>query len=373
MIGILLSKLKLFIRNPFVFSIFTVMSIGFALIIGGSGGVTTISVPVFAEDEGVSASSIGEALDETDAFTFNWMTEDELVEEVSNGRAELGVILQKNNFQIIVGVDSPNTDMVEQTIRGAYEKEQQQEQILEAADALSSNEADSENALEELESSMESPVFSIQSSNFSSAETPTNKNTFHRLFGFTLFFVIYTIGYNVLPILTDKQDGIWDRMILSSLRKWEMYAANLVYSFFEGYLQVLIIFLIFRYWVGVEFNDRFAETLLLLIPYVFAIVALSILITAIVKNVQQLNAVLPIIAVSMAMISGAFWPIEIVESEFLLALSKLNPLTYGMEVLNGIAVYGYSLEELLYPISILLLMGVVFMGIGIHLMERRHI
>ncbi|SFB31307.1 ABC-2 type transport system permease protein [Lentibacillus halodurans] len=367
MIGILLSKLKMFIRNPFIFIIFTIMSIGFALIIGSSGSMANINIPVYAEDDDVRDSLIGEVLDETEGFTFNWVNEEDMLEDVSNGAAELGVILREDDFQIIVGVDSPNASMIEQTIRRAYAKEQQQEQILEAARA--SGDVDSENILEELESSMESPVFSIHMSNVSSS----NVFVFHTLFGFTLFFVIYTIGYNVLPILTDKKDGVWDRMILSPVRKWEMYAANLVYSFFEGYLQVLIIFFVFRYWVGVDFNGKFADILLLLVPYVFAIVALSILITAIVKNAQQFNAALPIVSVSMAMIGGAFWPIEIVESEFLLALSKINPLTYGMEMLNGIAVYDYPLEELLYPISILLLMGVVFTGLGIHLMERRHV
>ena len=64
------------------------------------------------------------------------------------------------------------------------------------------------------------------------------------------------------------------------------------------------------------------------------------------------------------MIGGAYWPLEIVESPLLIALSKINPITYGMEVLNGVALYGYPLEELLFPISILILMGVVMTGIG---------
>ncbi len=162
-------------------------------------------------------------------------------------------------------------------------------------------------------------------------------------------------------------------MILSPLRKWEMYVANLIYSFVMGYLQVLIIFFIFRFLLGVDFKGKFMEACLLVIPYVFSIVALSILLTAIVKNVQQFNAVIPIVSVSFAMIGGAYWPLEIVESPFLIALSKINPITYGMEVLNGVALYGYPLEELLFPISILILMGVVMMGIGIHLMERRHV
>lgn len=372
MIGILLSKLKMFIRNPLIFIIFTVMSIVFALVMGGSNLEGNIQIPAYAADESAKESTVGEAFNEIEGFAFNWVDEKETVEEeISNGRAEVDTILREDDFQLIVGVESPNAGTVEQMIQRAYAKKQRQEQILEAARTSGTMEADAVRT--ELEEAMTKPIFSMETSYFGSSDDFEFDSTFHTLFGFALFFVIYTIGYNVLPILTDKKDGLWDRMILSPVKKWEMYVANLIYSFFEGYLQVLIIFLIFRYLVGVDFNGRFAETLLLLVPYVFAIVALSILITGLVKNVQQFNALLPIISVSMAMIGGAFWPIEIVESEILLMLSKINPLTYGMEILNGAALYGYALEELMYPVSILLLMGVVFMGIGIHLMERRHV
>ena len=52
---------------------------------------------------------------------------------------------------------------------------------------------------------------------------------------------------------------------------------------------------------------------------------------------------------------------------------KAIPITYGMELLKGATISGLSYSELLYPISILILMGVVMMGIGIRLMERRHV
>lgn len=55
----------------------------------------------------------------------------------------------------------------------------------------------------------------------------------------------------------------------------------------------------------------------------------------------------------------------------LLILAKIVPITYGMEVLKGATVYNYSFTELLYPISILILMTVVMMGIGINIVERR--
>jgi len=224
-----------------------------------------------------------------------------------------------------------------------------------------------------LEELKEFPLFTIEKSSFKGAEAFVYDQSYHTLFGFTLFFVIYTIAYNVLSILIEKQEGLWDRIILSPVKKWEMYVGNFIFSFLSGYLQILLILFIFRFIIGEDFNGRFVAVCLLLLPYVFSIIALSILITALVKNTQQFNGIIPIVAVGSAMIGGAYWPIEIVESKFMIFLSKINPVTYGMELLNGAVVYRYPLDELFLPISILLLMGVVMTGIGIHLMERRHV
>ncbi|RDW19826.1 ABC transporter permease [Oceanobacillus chungangensis] len=371
MIGIFQTKIRMFIRSPWVFVMMTAMSIGFALIIGGTGAYTAITIPVYSASEGIQNSVIGDILEDSDVYTFEWLSEKEVLNRLSNNKAEAGVALHEDDFQLIVGVETPTSKIIEQTIEGAYAKKAQFEQIVDASDAATV--AEREAILDELQVSIESPVFTIESSSFRGTDAFIYDNTFQTLFGFTLFFVIYTIAYNVLPILVEKKEGIWDRVILSPVKKWEMYIANLLYSFLVGYLQIVIIFSVFRYIVGVDFQGRFIETLLLMSVYVFAIVSLSILLTAIVKTVAQFNAILPIVAVSSAMIGGAYWPIEIVESQFLLTLSKVNPITYGMEMLNGAVVYQYPLQELLFPISILFLMGVVFMGVGIHLMERRHI
>lgn len=272
---------------------------------------------------------------------------------------------------MIVGVDTPNVQLIEQTIAEIYLDKLEEENILTLAEGSTPEEQ--EELLAAFQEAEENPVFDIENESLHTTDEFIFDQSLHSIFGFTLFFVIYTIAYNVVPILMEKQGGIWDRMILSPLKKWEMYTANLLYSFFEGYLQICVIFLVFRYIVGYDFNGELPGIMLIMFAYTFTIVALAIFITAVVKNMQQFNAVLPIMSVSMAMIGGAFWPIEIVQSDILLSLSKLNPLTYGMEALNGLVIYNQPWEEVLMPISILVLMGVLFIGIGIHLMERRHI
>ncbi len=90
-----------------------------------------------------------------------------------------------------------------------------------------------------------------------------------------------------------------------------------------------------------------------------------------VRKSSQLGAIVPIVAVSMAMLGGAYWPIEIVENHFVLALSKGIPVTYAMDALKGVTIYQQSLAENVQSLATLFLMGVICMGVGINLMERR--
>lgn len=372
MIGIFLAKVKMLLRKPWMFIIMTIAAIGFSLgftyVIGGNN-MYGLQVPMVAGDKNMTSSLVGDILTDSEAHNFNWVSEKEMDWQVLNGKVEIGVILHEDHFEIIEGIQSPNIPLIEQTINKAYVKQKQYEQLETNVSFIYADD-EIDHKMDEI---TESSLFTIEKQPLKATDDRSIDYTYQPVFGFTLFFIIYTIAYNVLYILIEKDGGVWDRMILSPVKKWEMYAGNFMYSFFTGYLQVALVFFVFKYMIGMDFHGRFLLTLLLVIPYVFAIVAMSILITSLVKTVQQFNAVIPIVAVSMAMLGGSYWPLEVVESEFILSLSKVIPITYGIELLNGVAVYGYPVSELLFPISVLLLMGVMMTGLGIHLMERRHL
>lgn len=362
MIGILLAKLKGLLRNPGQILLMTLLSVVFALILGGSD-INQIKVPTYIKDDVEKVSAIVTELENQNVFTPEIVVnQDELTEKVSSGKSEFGLILGEENFNIIVGLDSHNVILLEQSVKKIY-IQQEQYKVL----ATATNISNLDEALNNYR------VFDVEIDSFQGEETFVYERNLHTLFGFTLFFVIYTIAYSVFQILQEKNSGIWDRMIISPVKKWEMYVANFIYSFLIGYMQVFIVLLIFRYIVKIDFSNSFILTLIVMIPYVLAIVALSIFIVSIVKTVQQFNALIPIVSVGMAMIGGAFWPLEIVESTFMVTLSKFVPITYGMELLSGVTVYNYSLEQILLPVSILLLITVLLTGIGIHLMERRYL
>jgi len=368
MIKILMIKLRLLLRKPIPFISTTVLLFMLTLLMG-SGHEIKIKVPVYSEHNHLQESTIWKELEKSKVFDFQWSTKEKVEKLVSEGKAEAGIELKETDFRLIISSNTENVNVIHQYVHSIYSQELIRKNILTAAENSNIDTKQLEMQLDEVK---EKPIFETKQKLFRSDDTVIINDSLHSIFGFSLFMVIYTIAYNVLHILEEKKGGMWDRMILSPLKKWEMYTGNLLFSFITGYFQVVIVFAVF-YFTGVEFYGGFWKTLIILIPYVFCIVALSIFITGLVKNIQQFNAIIPLVAVSFAMIGGAYWPLEIVTSKVLLTVSKFDPITYGMEALKGVTIYGMNISDLMYPISILVLMGVILIGIGINLMEKRHV
>lgn len=366
MLGILRTKFVWLCRNPSTFITMTIMSIAFSWIIG-SGEMSQLTLS-YSADKQVEQSVIQDQMNHTNMMNMERMSATELTDRIKNGKAEVGAMLYEDHFELHVGIDSMSTKLIQQTMENMYTRAEQLESF---SEMLGDKEARSpEEIFEEL---MSQPSFLMDEYFFSGQKIAKENNSMDSLFGFTLFFVIYTIAYSVVQIVTEKSSGVWDRMILSPVRKWEMYSANFLYSFIIGYIQVIIILLTFRFVFHIDFHGKFLFMCVVIIPYLLSIVALSILIVGIVKSIQQFNALTSLLTVSFAMLGGAFWPLELVESKIMLTLSSFVPVTYGIDILKGVYMYNYSFEQILYPISILLFMTVFMTGIGIHLMEKRYI
>ncbi|WAA08587.1 ABC transporter permease [Fervidibacillus albus] len=367
MMAIMQAKFRLFLKKPLLFIGMTGMSVLFAFFLG-MGQYSNITVPVYSNMPDLENTAIWEKLTESQSFAFTIVTEEEAKQAVSEGKVDAAVSLSEDTYRMLIVSKTANVQLVENYIWSVYSDVLLENNI---RNQMEGEEERAETLIGQIEDVREEPLFSIQTRSFRAEDTFIYDSQLQSLFGMALFFVIYTIAFNVVHILQEKTEKVWDRMILSPLRKWEMYLGNLLYSFFVGYIQVVLIFLVFKYLTGVNFYGGFGKTLILLIPYVFAIVSLSMLIVSIVKNIQQYNAILPLVSVSMAMIGGAYWPLEIVSSDILLTLARFDPITYGMEALKGATIYGSPLTELMEPVTMLLIMGVLFMGVGIGLIERR--
>ncbi len=298
------------------------------------------------------------------SINFVSVEEEEALRALERQTVSVAVEWRVNNFRIV----SARQSIEEQQVIAYIQTIEQQERAIQAT--AESLEIDSNELTSLVE---EEQLFGIDVASFNETDDFIYDQSLQSLFGFSLFFVIYTIAYSIRTILDQKMNGIWDRLILSPASKAKMYIGHVIFSFLLGYIQIVLIFSLFYFGIGVNFHGGFATALLAVIPYLFVIVSLGVLLGGLVTNPRQLDGFIPFLAVSMAMLGGAYWPLEIVTAEWLVTLSHFVPLTYGMEMLKGATILNWDFTDFLLPTSILLAMGAVCMGVGLNLMERRKV
>lgn len=361
-------KFKMLLRKPWAFIGLTASIIVMSVIVGSNFSIKS-EVVVFSDQTEREIKPLLKQLNDIGTFQYTIYDEDDAIQRVRENKSELAVELKKDSANIILATNSQNADIIQYEVISAYQDLKRKEDVLQHASTLPT--VNVQQLEKKLDSLSDYNAFKVDKESFADEDSFVYDAKLQSLFGFSLFFVVYTIAYNVVTILTEKKEGVWNRMLISPIRKWEMYTGNLLYSFITGYLQVVIIFSIFRFGLNIEFHGGFGKTLVILIPYVFCIIALSLLVAALVKNLQQFNVVLPLVAVCMAMLGGAYWPIEIVSSNIMQLLAKFMPIYYGMEALKGAAVYGYDWSQIAYPIGMMCLIGVVMIGLGIKIIDRK--
>ncbi|MFS0783870.1 ABC transporter permease [Bacillus sp. 1P06AnD] len=368
MLAVLRVKFRLLKRKPWSFITMTVILLAFSYVMGMNYG-GKIEVPVFSELTKQQLKPIVQKLNASNTFHFSPEDKEDALEAVNDSKSEMAVELKSKGATIFIIAEGENFSLLNYELNKGYQDLGRTDAIMEQVQTKTPEEAaELKKDLSKLE---DQTPFEVEKKGFMAKDAFRDDSGLQALFGFGLFFVIFTISFNVVTILTEKQNGIWNRLLLSPLRKWQLYAGNLAYSFITGYIQMALVFCIFRFVLQYQFYGAFGKTLIILIPYTFCIIAIALLIAALVKNLQQFRAVVPFLAVSMAMLGGAYWPLEIVTSKTILLLSKIVPITYGMQALKGATIYGQSWSALLYPMGILFLMGAVLLGIGIKVIDRK--
>ncbi|AZK47320.1 ABC transporter permease [Paenibacillus lentus] len=352
-------------RSPIMVLAFCGLSI-LATLMFGMGMDNKIKIGVFPA-QGVEASIVEQwvgRLNESEAIEFFLQDEQEARSEVRGGRADAALQVMERDYRFIAAIDNPNIHIMEQHVRTVFIEELQLQTAAEYAE-------DAEGFRAEVERYLKQPPITVQLYAADGSELARYDMSLQLLFTFTLFLAAFTVGFKVNAMTTEKVSGIWSRMILSPIRKSEMYLGHLLYSLLIGFVQILIVFLLFRYVIGFNMGNHFGMLILIAALYTLTIVSFCILIAGMVRTPEQFNMVFPSFLPMMPLLSGGYMPPGTITNKILLGISEVLPLKHALDALTGIAIYNRGWLDILPSLAKLCIIGVICMGIGINLMERR--
>ncbi|WP_028596631.1 ABC transporter permease [Paenibacillus assamensis] len=353
-------------RSPYLVLIFCILSIVATLLFGSSTGMK-IKVDAFP-GEGLTAVEVEQWLDrlnEGGSFDFTLRSEEKALSDVKQGRSDMAVKLLKDDYRVISVMEGGNANWVQQHLQVIYTEQLK-------INAVAQHTNDAAQFRDSMKVYLEQPPLTLQSSKPTGEELQSYNMGLQMLFGFTLFLVMFTVGFKVNAVTAERVSGIWNRVILSPVTKTEMYFGHLTYSTLIGIFQITIIFVLFKYLLGYDLGVNFGLLFVISMLYIVSIVAMSMLFTGMFKTPEQFRAFFSSVVPIMPPLSGVYMPPGTITSEILLFIGQLFPIKHAMDALIGVSMYQQGWDDIYLPLAKLLLMTVIFFGVGINLVERRN-
>ncbi|MEC0301939.1 ABC transporter permease [Terribacillus saccharophilus] len=350
-------------RNPLLILLFIAGSIVATLILGG-GVQSLTTVAIFSEE--ANASEIEEKwealLNTNDSFKFEIVDPEEAREDVRDGSSDVAVNLSEDNYRLLVSKRMPGVSYVEQHVASVFQQEVQISAVESQEDG---------NVRDEMKKYLADAPFQLESQGVDGEQIPKFNIRTQLLFAFTFLISMFIIGFKVNNVTQDRVSGIWDRMILSPVKKTGMYSGYLLYSFLITMLQIVVVLIMFKYVMNYDVGNNLWLIILISACFTFGMISIAMLITGFVRTPEQFYAIYPSLIPLIPLVSGAYMMPGTITNPVLVFIANLFPNAHAMEAIMSVVFYGAGLQEVTMSLLYMLLIGIVAMGVGINLVERR--
>ncbi|MDR0217618.1 MAG: ABC transporter permease [Enterobacteriaceae bacterium] len=126
----------------------------------------------------------------------------------------------------------------------------------------------------------------------------------------------------------------------------------------------LIFFVLWPWILSYRQDASIPELLLITFPFLLAVLGLGKLVTECLRSVEMIYLTLAFVTTPVFYISGTIWPIQAMP-DWVRAVSAALPSTWATKIIAGINQMNMPLQWMLKEIAMMLLLGFVYMVLGI--------
>lgn len=187
--------------------------------------------------------------------------------------------------------------------------------------------------------------------------------------GVVAMSILFTSMFTGIELIWDRQFGFLKETLVAPVPRWQIMLGRTIGGATIGTLQGIIV-LIIACLVG------FRPASLILIPvslvFMFLIslvfTALGTSIASLLSDMQGFQLIMNFVIMPTFFLSGALYPQNDLPA-WLSIISRINPLSYGVDGLRGTLINTFHFG-LLPDFLILILLSLIFLGLGSYLFEK---
>jgi ABC-2 type transport system permease protein len=343
----------------------------FGSVLGGSSS-EKINIAFVDEDQTVISKSLHDSLMQNDLFKLKEMSLDQAADQVKSKKIT-GLIQIKQGFEKEMISDhqpkvlfkySPeftSISMVNQIISNAVTKT--------AIQAKASTVWNNYNkkSWEDLYSVLDKEISSSGKLIDKAVITKNPKkeemnNMSARSAGFSIMFVMMVMMSTTGVLLDARKTGVWYRLLSTPTAKFQIISGYLLAFFFIGWIQFILLMASTTLLFGVHWGNLLG-IFVLVSALLLCMIGLGLFISGFAKSREQQDALGSIIITATCMLSGVFWPLDIVPT-FMQKIAEFIPQTWAMEGFTELTARGGNIADILVPVSVLLAFSAIFLVVG---------
>jgi ABC-2 type transport system permease protein len=181
--------------------------------------------------------------------------------------------------------------------------------------------------------------------------------------GILAMTILFTSIFSAISIVWDREFGFLKEVLVAPVSRWSIAVGKALggatVALFQGALMLLLAPL-----VGVRLSPLIVvNSLITMFLIAFAMTSLGIVIAARMKEMEGFQMIVNFLIMPIFFLSGALFPLDSLP-KWLAILTRIDPLTYGVDLLRGIIIRVHSFP-LFIDLALILSFAIIMLAIAV--------
>ncbi|MBU8915842.1 ABC transporter permease [Bacillus sp. FJAT-29953] len=209
---------------------------------------------------------------------------------------------------------------------------------------------------------------SFQLSTHSLADTSRNKNMTTQTIGFLIMIMLISASNLSEIILLEKEKRTYFRLLSTPINARKYLLANVLVNMLVMTVQVAVTLTIMKSVFHIGLNMSYWEAAVVMLLFSLIAVGLSLVLISFSKSRSAANALQNLIITPTVMLSGCFWPVEVMPTT-LQKIANFLPQRWTLDTLTKLQ-EGHAFSELSLNLLILFAFAAAFFLIAVYKFSR---
>jgi ABC-type multidrug transport system permease subunit len=182
--------------------------------------------------------------------------------------------------------------------------------------------------------------------------------------------MMVTLMLTTFSIVREKEQGTMDQLLVTPLRPAGLMVGKILPYVLLGFIDFNFVLLVMVFIFAVPIRGSIWILELGAFIFLLSVLGMGLIVSSFSTNQAQAGQIAQMMAMPSFLLSGFMFSIQ-AEPPAIQVISYMFPTTYFIEILRGVIIRGATFQEVIWPLLLMTLIGIIILSISILTFRKR--